>query len=300
MANRPSHLSRRSDADRGAALITVLWISLGLTTLALYFGQAMVLEYRLAANTTASLETSHTIDGAQRYVKHVLAALEEPGLTPDIEDYEAEEAPVGDGRFWLVGRPETEGLATETPTWGLAHEAAKSNLNTATREMLVALPDMTEQLAAAIIDWRDSDTELSPDGAESATYLAREPAYICKDGMFETIAELRLLSGADEDILYGEDTNHNGILDPWEDDGDASSPDDNADGRLDAGVVEYLTIYSREPNQRPEGGQRIDTTDDEGLAELAELLREEFGDERAQSIEQAAGISSNDLVLPIR
>jgi len=49
------------------------------------------------------------------------------------------------------------------------------------------------------------------------------------------------------DILYGEDANLNGILDANENDGDSSPPYDNRDGRLDPGLMEYFTVYSREP-----------------------------------------------------
>src|ERR1043166_6895475 len=50
------------------------------------------------------------------------------------------------------------------------------------------------------------------------------------------------------DILYGEDANLNGLLDPNENDGPQTLPDDNRDGRLDHGIFEYLTVYSRQPN----------------------------------------------------
>ncbi len=49
------------------------------------------------------------------------------------------------------------------------------------------------------------------------------------------------LYGADMDTLVGEDANRNGILDP-------SENDDNQNGMLDPGVLEYVTVYSREPN----------------------------------------------------
>lgn len=42
----------------------------------------------------------------------------------------------------------------------------------------------------------------------------------------------------------------NGILDPNEDDGDDSLPEDNRNGVLD-GLLEYVTVYSKEPNTSP-------------------------------------------------
>jgi hypothetical protein len=47
------------------------------------------------------------------------------------------------------------------------------------------------------------------------------------------VDEVRLVYGATLEILYGEDVNRNGILDPNENDGDVTLPLDNADGRID-------------------------------------------------------------------
>jgi len=79
--------------------------------------------------------------------------------------------------------------------------------------MLEYLPRMTPELAAAIVDWRDSDSTISPSGAESETYGQMRPAYQCKNANFETTDELRLVAGATMEILSGEDANLNGIID---------------------------------------------------------------------------------------
>ena len=75
-------------------------------------------------------------------------------------------------------------------------------------------------LAGAILDWADEDSEISPNGAESEVYSLKDPERQCKNGSFETVEELLLVDGAEWDVLYGEDANGNGILDPNEDDGD--------------------------------------------------------------------------------
>ena len=279
--------------ERGTVLVVVMWIALGLVSVALYFGHSMVFEYRAADNSAAGVEAAQAIEGARRYVSFVLANLEEPGRMPDIESYAYEEVPVGNATFWLVGRS-NENEPPEVPVFGLMDEAAKLNLNTATQEMLEALPGMPIELAAAIIDWRDADGELTPDGAESETYLLRDQKYICKDSNFETVEELRLLVGGEWDVLYGEDTNRNGTRDPNEDDGDEMWPDDNRDGALDPGVLEYLTIYSREPNKRDDGTERINVNDGTGQG-LRQLLEETFGQERANEIQSGAGPGGTDV-----
>jgi DNA uptake protein ComE-like DNA-binding protein len=82
--------------------------------------------------------------------------------------------------------------------------------------------------------------------------------------------------GAYLDVLYGEDANLNGILDPNENDGDISPPSDNRDGQLDSGILEYLTVYSREPNIRSDGSNRVNVASLNGAsrAQLQTLLQE--------------------------
>jgi len=63
----------------------------------------------------------------------------------------------------------------ERPSFELVDEASKLNLNTATVEMLQLLPGMTPELAAAIVDWRDSDSDVTTGGAEDEVYLRLNP-----------------------------------------------------------------------------------------------------------------------------
>jgi len=279
--------------ERGTVLVVVMWIALGLVSVALYFGHSMVFEYRAADNSAAGAEAAQAVEGARRYVSFILANLEEPDAMPDIESYVYEQALVGDATFWLIGR-RNEDEPDDVPVFGLVDEGSKLNLNTATLEMLEALPGMPIELAAAIIDWRDEDGELTPDGAESETYLLRDQKYVCKDSNFETVEELRLLVEGELDVLYVEDANRNGVRDPNEDDGDEMWPDDNRDGNLDPGLLEYLTVYTREPNKRDDGSERININDGTGQ-ELRQLLEETFGQERANEIQNAGGPGGTDV-----
>lgn len=270
-------------------MILVMWISMGLVSIALYFSNSMVLEYRASENSVASIEAAHAVEGAGRYISYILENQEEKGCMPDDESYESEEVSIGNAKFWIVGR--TSGDEDEInggqPVFGIVSEASKLNLNTATLEMLEALPGMTTELAASIIDWRDTDMEITPNGAESEYYLMQDQPYHAKDGKLETMEELRLILGGDPDLLYGEDANRNGLLDPNEDDGENSPPSDNTDGTLDPGILEYVTVFSREPDVRDDGSPRVNITGAPG--ELDQLLREKFGAARAGEIRQALG-----------
>jgi DNA uptake protein ComE-like DNA-binding protein len=267
----------------GSVLIIVLWVAFGLVSIALYFADAMRFELRAADHRVAGLEANQAIEGASRYVTYLLTNPVEPGVMPDIQTYQREEVFVGDSTFWLIGRGD-DLIAPDAPYFSLVDEASKLNLNTATREMLELLPRMTPELAAAIIDWRDSDSEPSQGGAEDETYLRRIPSYRCKNAPFETVDELRLVFGMDLEILYGEDWNRNGVLDPNENDGSASPPNDNRDGRLDPGLAEYVTVVSLEPNTRSDGSARINVSNQQSRQQLQQLLEETFGEDRARDI----------------
>lgn len=275
------HATARRD---GSVLIIVLWIAFGLVSLTLYFANSMSLEMRAADNRAAGIEASQAIAGAARYLTNLLATTDEPAQIPQRNSYRAENVQIGDGAFWLIGRGAQQSSAT-APYFALADEGAKLDLNKATTTMLEALPRMTPELAAAIVDWRDTDDEPSPGGAENETYLARNPAYECKNGPFESVQELRLVYGMTLEILYGEDTNRNGILDTNENDGEASPPSDNRDGRLDPGLIEYLTVHTHPATTASDGTACVDlAATNISQDQVRSTLEERLGSDRAGEI----------------
>ncbi len=247
---------RSVHGSRGSVLIIVLWVAFGLISIALYFGNATSMELRASDNRVASMAAQQAIEGASRYLSYILSNLDTNGFLPDSRTYLTQSMKLGDATVWMVGR-DPQQANPKAPTFGLIDEASKLNLNTATLEMLQALPRMTPEFAAAIIDWRDTNTDVTTGGAEDDTYMRLTPPYHCKNADFESVDELRLVYGADLDLLFGEDINRNGVLDQNEDDGNASLPVDNRDGRLDAGILEYVTVYSREVNTNSDGVTRV-------------------------------------------
>ncbi len=274
------------------ALIVVIWIALGLVAVALLFGDGMRMEYRAAANSAAAIEAGQTLEGAHRYLAFVLGNATSPGVFPDAAACLTENVPVGEASFWIIGRTDQDIVLLDLPHFGWVDEASKLNLNTATREMLEALPDMPPDLAAAIVDWRDPDDDPEPNGAESNAYHGSELRYACKNAPFESVEELRWVRGATLALLWGEDTNLNGVLDPNENDGNASFPDDNADGKLRRALTDFVTVFSEEPNTRPDGSPRIDVRRWQ-RREMSECLEQSVGAERGaqitNAIQQAGG-----------
>ncbi len=269
----------KSASSRASVLIIVLWVAFGLVAITLYFADAMSMELKAADNRVASLEADQAIEGAALYVSNILANRANMMMIPSPDNFRADGVKVGDATFWLVGR-DTNDLETsaqgDQPIWGLIDEASKVNLNSPgiTADILQNLPQMTANTAAAMYDWQTgSNTPPSTGGAKSETYSVLQPPYVCKSAPFETIEELRLVYGLNMDLLYGEDANLNGILDPNENDGMTTPPYDNSDGILDPGVLEYVTVWSHEPTLGTNGSARIAVND---ITSLASFLQENF------------------------
>ena len=280
MQSRPS-LSRRL---RGSVLIIVLWICLGVVALTLYFANAMSSELRAAENRAATIAARLAVSGGERYGAYVLANDITPGGVPDPNstdagfNYQAEAQPVGEAAFWFIGR-DPNLVPTANPVFGLVDESSKLNLNTATPAMLQSLPNMTPDLATAILTWR------SAGGTDAGSnYSTLNPPRLNKGAPFESVDELRLVFGATLDLLLGEDTNRNGALESNEDDGDQSSPRDNQDGQLQPGLLEYVTVYSALPNTRADGSPRVDVRTPQGRADLQPLLERQLGATRATEV----------------
>ena len=269
---------------RGSVLIIVMWVCLGLVALTVYFADSMTSEFRAADNRAADIAARQAMLAGTRYASYVLGQFATNGTVPYREDYKAEELPVGEAKFWFIGRDNDQRPTTE-PIFGLVDEASKINLNTAPRTMLEALPGMTPELLDGIVAWRSR----AQAGDGDTTYGRLEPARTNKGGPFESVDELRLVYGATLDLLFGEDTNRNGALDDNENDGDASAPRDNSDGLIQPGILEYVTVYSRQPNTRTGGGRRINITTPQNRQQLNQILQQRIGGPRATEIIGAIG-----------
>jgi type II secretory pathway component PulK len=233
-------------ARRGSVLVIVLWIAFGLVSLALYFANSMSFELHASDNRVSSLAADQAIEGAARYINYLLTQQTlngSNGVFLTLGETQCKGVPVGDAHFWLIGRDTNTPVGPSRLCFGLVDEASKLNLNLAASHPLAAsnalswLPRMSVDLTQAILDWASTNGT----GPTVTYYAMQQPSYQCKCDPFETVDELRLLYGADMDTLVGSDANRNGILDPNENDA-------GQNGGLNAGILEYVTVYSREPN----------------------------------------------------
>ena len=294
--SKTSHATAR----RGTALITVLVVILLLSLAAYTFTEKMILESEASEFAARQAQARASADSGVDYVAALLADIDaasdpintyhDPSLFAAMPVHDPQ-ADRGIGMFTLVAPVVTAG-STQTVRAGLIDESGKLNVNAVlsfdleddeARELFLGIPGMTEQIADGILDWVDEDTERRQYGAEDDFYSTLSPPYTARNSPLESLDELLLVNGMTPALLYGEDANRNGILDPNENDGPLSLPIDNQDGQLDLGCAGYLTVYSRESNLQSNGAERINVNDS-SLVDLYDALEEQLGEDEAQFI----------------
>ncbi len=226
-------------AEQASVLIIVLWIVIGLISITLYFANAMTLELRASDNRTTGLAAEQAIEGAARYVGYALVNYATNGTMPTNSQFNCEAMAIGDSHVWIIGR-DLSGTVTTEPTFGLIDEASKINLNLAGTNTISYLPNMTTDLGGAIVDWR------STNGSGNYSLDYSQLGYEDKNSPFETVDELRLVYGVTINLLVGNDVNRNGVL-------DANEKSSAGGTTPNFGLIEYTTVYSREPNFHSDG-----------------------------------------------
>lgn len=284
----------RTSSREGSVLVLVLVIVAVLTLGAYTFSELMISESEATAMYARQAESRAFADSAVELVAAIMGNPESaddtnlyhnPGRLGPLTLRQAETAR-GRGMMTVVAPVEGDAKSASVRT-GISDESAKLNLNTLlkygldetqTRQMLMGLPEMTEDIADAILDWLDEDDVPRELGVESEYYESLPTPYSAGNAQSKSLDELLKVAGITPDLLYGEDTNRNGLLDPNEDDGDASPPMDNKDGVLLLGWNSFLTIDANETNLRTDGTSKININDGL-LSELYDKLVEEFDDE---------------------
>ena len=286
---------KRTVARRRASALLLVLIVVPILTLGAYsFTHWMEAEGRGAAAHIEMTQARWLVHSGIEYVRALLSnpAVFEPGAI-DLWDNPSAFARVRvvenfrgrEGAFSIVA-PILESRSREI-RYGLENESGKIPLHRRRmllegdqedqRERLMQLPNMTVDVADAILDWIDRDDDPREGGAEADYYLGLANPYSPRNAPPRTIGELLLVRGVTPWLLYGEDANLNGVLDPNENDGDKSWPPDNADGVLDRGWSPYFTVHSAASNLDPEGNPKINLNED--LSAYEEELVELFGQE---------------------
>lgn len=252
---------------RASVLVGMLWCValLALLVVGVLYGSR--LDLRVVKNHGDLIQAHYLalagIEKAKALLFHDAADRRRAGQNHTGELYDAphyfQDVAFGRGQF-RVFRPgradEARGLV-----FGIDDEESRLNINHASSEQLGKLYGATPAMVAKIIDYRDSDQTVTTGGAEAAEYASLRPPYIPRDGPFRTTRELLMVMGLSREIVFGEDFNQNGLLDPEEDDGSEFPPADNSDGLLDTGWSSIITAHSSVQNLSAKGAQRVNIQD---------------------------------------
>jgi type II secretory pathway component PulK len=274
-------------APRGGYVIfAVLIVVVVLSLVAYRFTDAMTAEYRVGARANDAAQAKSAAVSGLHYAAAVLSdratfagELEsDPFDNPDV--FERVEVPVsataGTRRkvlFDIRCVALTSGGGYEQ-RFGVVDEGGKLNVNSmialdktgeALYNALLKLPNMSPEVADAIVDWVDADDVARASGAESADYSGLPNPYKAKNGPLNSLDELLLVKGVTPELLYGGDRNRNGVYD----DGDTGS---------DRGWSDYLTVYGRELNVASDGQVRTYLNGDD-LTVLQQQLTPQLGAE---------------------
>jgi type II secretory pathway component PulK len=274
-------------------VIIVIW---AIAIAAVVLAGTQLVTFRQATMGREALARVQARWAARAGIEECIAVLEYHASRPAADDammvYRDLEA-TADGELrtgsWSI-RHTQDGV--EKP--GPQDEHAKANINRLNRQQLLALDNMTFDVADAILDWRDADHEVQGLGAERDYYLNRNLPYTPRNANFRSIAELELVAGAWPAYVRGEDMNLNGRLDPNENDGNMSPPNDDADGLLDAGWSGILTAYTTVSRIGASGEPKLYLRD-----ATTEEIKARFGVDDQQAAALSAYAKTNNATLEV-
>jgi general secretion pathway protein K len=173
-------------AQRGIALIMVLWLIILLTVIASAFAYSMRTETLAARNAVSLTQARSVADGA---IMRMAFELMRPRTVN--ESWQADGAP----HYWDEGDAHVAANAID--------ESGKIDLNTASDALLKGLfqtaggldADAAQGIVDKIDDWKDADDLKRPNGAEAPDYKAAGLSYTPANAPFENVAELQRVLG---------------------------------------------------------------------------------------------------------
>jgi len=177
-------------AQRGVALVIVIWVSMLLIVIASTFIFERRTEAMVVRNSVSLARAEAAADaGVQRAI---------------FEMYRNDNPPE---RWQRDGTPHEWAFDGVPVRVVLRDESAKIDINTAADPLLRGLlansglkDDEAARVLDAILDWRDPDSLKRPNGAEEADYRAAGLTYKPANAPFQAIEELQLVLGMRPDI----------------------------------------------------------------------------------------------------
>lgn len=220
MKNKPAVVANRGNGERGIVLVIVIIIIAVLMILVtdlIYFTQ---IDTEISSNTRDEIKARYIAKSGVHVAAGTLKAR-------PLEELSAITAAVGGpsgnaGGLWSISVPYFpvgEGNVSVTVT----DERSKINLNALVsgstnnvdQQVLTELTELFRQLdvdesksqrfISSLINWTDlpiegAENDQDPAGANGAFYSSLDPPYRIKDGPLDTLQEIRMIDGMDEEF----------------------------------------------------------------------------------------------------
>ena len=199
-------------------MILALWTVCFLSTLAVILGygvrQKAIVVRRLEQKNKLSLIAEA---GIEKAIAELTRQAQEPKAYLSLQDSLCNDPPafqrvtVGEGSFSVYYHYIDEESGQAQTIYGLRDEESKININQADLAVLKSIftqalgyaESQAEELAAAVIDWRDADSASATpsSGAENPYYHSLSFPYDAKDAAFEVPDELFLVKGFTQQVI---------------------------------------------------------------------------------------------------
>ena len=203
-----------NNRQNGMILVTTLWILALLTLLALGIGIRVGIDIKLIGFSINSLKAHYIAEAGLRKTialiekddnKNVDSLNEIWSCGFDFEDevQVLKNIAIGEGVFTVSHYSGEDEEGSPIYLYGASDEEGKLNINELDENMLLKLPNVSFEVAQAILDWRDEDSLPRLEGAEESDYEELDNSYECKDGKFSVPEELLLVKGVTKEIYDG-------------------------------------------------------------------------------------------------
>src|SRR5436190_4476083 len=265
----PRH--RRSPKPDGSVLIALLWCLMLLSLVVIGMLHSARMDLTQKKNCDDQIQTHFLAVAGIEKAKALLYRdardrsrinrSHTGQLYDSPEDFR--DATLGRGQFRVFhyGRADAGGGIT----YGVDDEESRLNVNYASMESLSKIEGMTPDIAAAIIDWRDEDNQVSPGGAEAEYYVSLQPPYLPRNGPIETLRELLMVRGITRSVLFGTEPQSN-----------RGAEDDSQSNVADSGWASVFTVDSWINNVNAAGEERVNiqSADEQALMRVQGITQD--------------------------
>ncbi len=275
--NLPQPQQTQAGEPRRAVVIVAVLVVVVILSLAGYqYSDSMLSEYKVSEQTHRTVQARSFAASGIYYAAAMLSSQNNFNNTLSANPWNNPQyfqaQPVPDenglpvGYFSIIAPADPLNGSPTDVLYGVMDEGGKINLNSLMRidptgqllhDMLINLPNMTDQIAYSIASWMGGSAGQSNGGAQNDYYSGLTPPYQCRNGPIDSIDELLLVQGVTRDLLYGADANRNGTLDPNEQTATTAGVTNSSSNSFNRGWSAFLTVHSREQNYDPTGNAFI-------------------------------------------